>query len=208
MAELKHRRYVQWLTVLLLSAAGVATSWNGYQAALWGSIQTKSYGRANALRLESTRAEDAADQLRAIDVAVFMAWVDAWLDHDQRVATFFEERFRDEFEPAFRAWLAQDPLDSHTAVPSPFYLPEYRLAKAEEAVALAAKAEDAFREGQEASALGDTYIMHALILATVLFFAGISKIFRVPLMQYLLLGLAAGLFAYCAVSISVLPKAV
>lgn len=207
MAEIKHRRYVQWLTVLLLSAAGVATSWNGYQAALWGSVQAQSYGRANTLRLASIRAEDAADQLRAIDVAIFAEWVHAWLNEDERVATFFEERFRDEFKPAFRAWLAQDPLHSHTAAPSPFYLPEYRLAKAEEAVALAEQAEDAFLAGQEASAYGDTYIMHALLLATVLFFAGVSKIFRVPVMQYVLLGMAAALFVYCAVSIAALPKA-
>jgi hypothetical protein len=206
-ADFKHRRYAQWLTVLLLSVAGVATSWNGYQAALWGSIQSKSYGRANALRLESARADSAAEQLRAIDVAVFMAWVDAWLDDNATAATFFEERFRDEFKPAFRAWLAQDPLESHAAVPSPFHLPEYRLARAEEALALTERAEDALREGQEASALGDTYIMHALILATVLFFAGISKLFRVPAMQYLLLGLAAALLVYCAGSIVMLPKA-
>lgn len=207
MAELKHRRYVQWLTVLLLSAAGVATSWNGYQAALWGSVQTQHYGRANALRLASTRAEDAADQLRAIDVALFMEWVEAWLNDDEKVATFFEERFRDEFKPAFRAWLEQDPFDNHTAAPSPFYLPEYRLAKADEAIALAEQAEDAYLEGQEASAFGDTYIMHALLLATVLFFAGISKIFRVPAMQYVLLGLAAALFVYSAIGIAALPKA-
>lgn len=201
-----HRRYAQWLTVLLLSVAGVATSWNGYQATLWSSIQSQNYGRASALRVESTRAESAADQLRAIDLAVFMAWAQAHLNDDAKIETFFEERFRDEFEPAFRAWMAQDPFDSHTAAPSPFHLTEYRLAKADEALALTEGAENAFRDGEEASALSDAYVMYALMLATVLFFAGISKLFRVHQMQYVLLGLATTLLVYCGWSILMLPK--
>src|SRR5262245_47846421 len=200
------RRLAQWLTVLLLSVAGVATSWNSYQAALWGSAQTKSYGRASALRVESTRAEGTAEQLRAIDIAVFIEWVHAYLQNDTRQMQFYEERFRDEFEPAFRAWLAQDPLDNHDAAPSPFHLPEYRLAKAQEAVDLSKQAELAFEEGEEASGRSNAYVMNAVMLATVLFFAGISKLFKVSAMQYVLLGLATALLAFCAWGIITLPK--
>jgi hypothetical protein len=194
------------LTVLLLSVAGVATSWNGYQATLWGGVQTKSYGRASALRVESARADGAAEQLRAIDVAVFIEWVQAYLQNDTRLMQFYEERFRDEFEPAFRAWLEQNPLDNHDAAPSPFHLPEYRLAKAQEALDLSERAERAFQQGEEASHRSDEYVLNAVILATVLFFAGISKIFKVHAMQYALLGLATALFAVCAWGIAVLPK--
>jgi hypothetical protein len=201
------RRLAQWLTVLLLSAAGVATSWNGYQAALWGSAQTESYGRASALRVESTRAEGTAEQLRAIDIAVFIEWVQAYLQGDARLMQFYEERFRDEFEPPFRAWLAQDPLHNHDAAPTPFHLPEYRLAKAQEALDLSAQAERAFEEGEEASSRSNAYVMNAVILATVLFFAGISKLFKVSAMQYVLLAVATALLAVCAWGIITLPKA-
>ena len=194
------------MTVLLLSIAGVATSWNGYQATLWGGVQTKSYGRASALRVESARADGAAEQLRAIDVAVFIEWVQAYLQDDARLMQFYEERFRDEFESAFRAWLAQDPLDNHHAAPSPFHLPEYRLAKAQEALDLSERAERAFQQGEEASHRSNEYVMNAVILATVLFFAGISKIFKVHAMQYALLGLATALLAVCAWGIATLPK--
>src|SRR5262245_54949080 len=119
------RRVAQWLTVLLLSVAGVATSWNGYQAARWGSLRTEDYAHASQLRLESTRADGTAQQLRAIDVAVFIEWVEAHLQGDERLTQFYEERFRDEFKPAFRAWLAQNPLEAHDAAPTPFHLPEY-----------------------------------------------------------------------------------
>jgi len=200
------RRLAQWLTVLLLSVAGVATSWNGYQAALWGSAQTKSYGRASALRVESTRADGTAEQLRAIDIALFIEWVQAYLQSDARLMQFYEERFREEFKPAFRAWLAQDPLVNHDAAPSPFHLAEYRPAKAQEALDLSEQAERAFDEGEEASRRSNAYVMSAVILATVLFFAGISKLFKVHAMQYVLLGLSTALLAFCAWGIITLPK--
>ena len=58
----RFRRAAQWLTVFLLSVAGVATSWNGYQAARWGNVQAERYWRASMLRLESTRAQNTAEQ--------------------------------------------------------------------------------------------------------------------------------------------------
>lgn len=201
----RHRRYAQWLTVVLLSVAGVATSWNGYQAARWGSVQSQSYGRASALRLESTRADSTADQMLAIDVAVFIGWVEAHLRNDVRLAGFYEERFREEFKPAFRAWIAQDPLGRDDAAPSPFQLPEYRPAKAQEALDLTARAEHVFQEGQDAGRYSDAYVMNAVRLATVLFFAGISKLFRVHVMQYVLLGVATALLAICVWSFLSLP---
>jgi hypothetical protein len=202
----RFRRVAQWLTVFLLSVAGVATSWNGYQAARWGNVQAERYWRASMLRLESTRAQNTAEQFIEIDVAVFIAWVGAYLQGDTRLTQFYEERFRDEFNPAFRAWLAQDPLDNHDAAPTPFHLPEYRLAKAQEALDFSERAELAFQEGEEANHRSDEYVMSAVVLATVLFFAGISKIFKVHAMQYVLLGLAAALFAVCAWDIATLPK--
>lgn len=200
------RRLAQWLTVLLLSVAGVATSWNSYQAARWGDVQAQAYSRASMLRLESTRVEGTAEQLRAIDIAVFIAWVEAYLQGNARLTQFYEERFRDEFEPAFRAWLAQDPLHNHGATSSPFHLPEYRLAKAREALDLIERAEHASQQGEEANHRKDEYVADAVLLATVLFFAGISKMFKVHAMQYALLGIATALFAVCAWDIIMLPK--
>ena len=45
-----------------------------------------------------------------VDVATFIQWVDANAHDDEDLADFYEARFRDEFQPAFDAWLATDPL--------------------------------------------------------------------------------------------------
>jgi hypothetical protein len=76
----------------------------------------------------------------------------------------------------------------------------------ESALDFSERAELAFEEGEEANHRSDEYVMSAVILATVLFFAGISTIFKVHAMQYVLLGLATALFAVCAWDIGTLPK--
>ena len=90
----QHERLLETLSVFLLACAGVATSWSSYQAALWGGVQATSYSRASALRIESTRASAAADQQRAIDLAVFVAWLEAYAAEETVLREFLEQRFR------------------------------------------------------------------------------------------------------------------
>jgi hypothetical protein len=59
---------------------------------------------------------------------VFENYIDALIDGDEELAEFYRTRFRDEFEPAFDAWIALDPLENPDAPPSPLGMPEYQLA--------------------------------------------------------------------------------
>jgi hypothetical protein len=199
-------RRVELFSVALLSVAGVAASWSSYQAARWGGVQATEYSRASALRLESTRASSTADQLRAVDLAMFMNWIDAYAGEDSRSREFYERRFRPEFRPAFEKWVASRPLRNPDAAASPFHLAEYRLAKADEAGALVAQAEQVFKEGQEANRRSDAYVATAVVLASVLFFSGIAQQFRILPVQLTLLGTATVLLMIGLFNIATLPK--
>ena len=203
----RRRRFVEAISIVLLACAGVATSWSSYQASRWGGEQSTSYSRANALRLESTRASAAAEQLRAIDVAVFMAWLEAYVAGNDTLQGIYDARMRDEFEPAFRAWLAAKPLENEHAPATPFALPEYRLAKAVEATALAEQAEREFAAGHDANERSDAYVLNAVLLATMLFFAGIAQQFKSFPVQAALLLVAAALLAAGVLNIATFPKA-
>src|SRR5207344_1202879 len=76
-----------------------------------------------------------------IDVATFIQWVDANAHGEDEVAEFYEARFRDEFQPAFDAWLATDPLVNRDAPPTPFAMPEYVVAAETQAAHLDDQAE-------------------------------------------------------------------
>jgi hypothetical protein len=79
--------------------------------------------------------------------------------------------------PAFEAWLATEPVNNPEAPSSPFVLPEYRLGATQKAESLEQEASDTFQEGREANQQSDDYILNAVILATVLFLAGIAPRF-------------------------------
>jgi hypothetical protein len=109
---------------------------------------------------------------------LFSNWINAYANNQTDLMRFYEDRFRDEFKPAFNAWLALDPRNNPEAPPSPLSMPEYQVAKALEADSLRQEAEATFAVGQDANETSDNYILNTVILASVLFLGGISSRFK------------------------------
>jgi hypothetical protein len=135
------RDWIEIVATVLLSLAAVATAWSSYQATRWNGETTKASGRVNAVRIQAARADGLARNQTQVDVATFIAWVDARAGENAELESFYEDRFREEFRPAFDAWLATDPLTNVAAPKTPFAMDEYRLDAANEAERLDAEAE-------------------------------------------------------------------
>ncbi len=163
------------VATVLLSAAGLASSWVGYQATRWGGVQAARYSDASTLRVEATRMSTEAGQRAGVDIGMFASWLNAFTSGNQRLASFLSARFRDEFRPAFNVWIASHPLENPNAAPSPFTLPEYRLAFADSSRRLELASKRAFSEAQAANQQSDQYVLLAVVFASVLFLAGISQ---------------------------------
>src|SRR5688572_282536 len=99
-AKRSSRDRAEIVATVLLSIAVVGTAWSSYQAARWNGEQTKTASRVNAVRIEAARAQGLAEAQTEVDVATFIAWVDASATDDGELAEFYEARFRDEFKPA------------------------------------------------------------------------------------------------------------
>jgi hypothetical protein len=178
------------LVTVLLSVSALATSWAGYQASVWNGEQLAHGANATAFRTTSTRVSTRAGQLRIIDVQLFTSWLAAYARDDTRLASFYEQRFRPEFVPAFRAWIASRPLRSSNAASTPFVLPEYRLADDADAQRLACVADEESLASQRANTLSDGYVFDAVILATVMFFASAAQRGALTRMRLFLFGIA------------------
>ncbi len=109
-----------------------------------------------------------------IDVATFIAWADANGAGDEELTEFYVDRFRDEFTPAFDAWLATDPLTNPDAPPTPFAMDEYQIAAREDAKKLDAAAEVSAAEVRLDIQRSSNYVLTVVLYAVVLFFAGVS----------------------------------
>ena len=170
----KDRDWVEIVATVLLSVAAVATAWSSYQAARWNGEQAKTASRNNGVRVEAARAQGLAEAQTEVDVATFIQWVDATVHDDTDLADFYEERFRDEFKPAFEAWVATDPLTTAGSPPTPFAMDEYKLEATEEAEALDAESAELSEQLRRNIQRSTNYMLGVVLFAVSLFFAGIS----------------------------------
>jgi len=200
-------RLLELGAVLLLSLTTLATAWSGYQAALWSGDQSQHYARASAVRVKAQQQAAAAGQTRIDDLLNFNGWLNARQARQRSLATVYERRFRAEFVPAFRAWLAQRPFTNPRAIPGPLYMPQYRLAQTARAAALDAQADTLYREGTEAKSNDDKYILSTVFFAAVLFFAGISLRLLWRPLRLAVLGLGAAMLILGAGFVLSLPVA-
>ena len=98
-------RRLELAATVLLAFATVATAWSAYQARVWTGEQSQGYSHATASRIAVNRSAALANRQVQIDVATFTEWVDARALHRTDLADFYQTRFRDEFRPAFAAWI-------------------------------------------------------------------------------------------------------
>lgn len=207
-AEGRLRERAELLATVLLAIAAVATAWSSYQSARWSGVQADSYSRASGARIESTRASTEAGQLSEVDVLTFTQWVDAYAAGDSRLADFYFQRFRPEFKPAMRAWVATRPLKKANAPPTPFAMPEYVLASSNEAEDLLATAEAETAKAREANQRSDNYVLALVLFATALFFAGISTKLAAPRQRIAVLVLGYTFFVATAIWVATFPVTV
>jgi hypothetical protein len=202
------RSRVEMLAAVLLAAATVATAWSGYQSTRWNGEQAKAGARANALRIDSTKADGLANAQTQIDVATFAQWVDAYAHGDDRLAGFYFARFRPEFAPAVRAWIATRPLRNATAPLTPFAMPQYRVAAREEAERLDAQAEVQAGVARRDIQRATNYVLGVVLFASALFFAGMSTRMRSPRVGAALLAVGAAVFVLTTLWIATSPVSI
>ena len=107
-------------------------------------------------------------------MATFIAWADADQRGETELADFYVDRFRDEFQPAFDAWIATDRSTNADAPPTPFAMDEYQVAAKKQAAELDAAAEASAAEVRLDIQRSSNYVLTVVLYAIVLFFAGMS----------------------------------
>ncbi len=138
---------------------------------------------------------DRGGQETQVDVLTFTQWANAYAAGDEFLQNFYFDRFRDEFKPAVKAWIATRPLKSADAPATPFVMPEYKLAKNEEAAKLVDDAEASNADALVSNQRSDNYVLAVVLFAASLFFAGISTKLTMPKQRVALLVMGYVLFA-------------
>lgn len=201
----KMESWLEIVSAIMLAVVAIATAWNSYQAARWSSMAGIRYSQASARRVESTRASTTAGQQTLVDVTLFTSWINAYATSNEKLVQFYQKRFRDEFRPAFEAWLATDPANNPDAPPSPFAMPEYVLENTTKSLQLEQEATQLFSEGKQAIENSTQYVLNTVFLASVLFFVGISTRFKLMRLRMVILIFALGMLIYGLFNLVVYP---
>jgi hypothetical protein len=198
-------RRFELAVTLLLAMAAVATAWAAYQSARWHSEQAKAQSASIAARVESTRSANVANRQAQIDVALFTQWIDAYARDQTELAGFYRKRFRAEFQPAFKAWVATKPRTNPDAPLSPFDMPQYKLTATAQADRLEAQAAAFSQQVGHFIQRADDYSLAVVLFAASLFFAGISTRLHSSTPRMAILGLGYVLFLGSLIWIATFP---
>ena len=109
------------------------------------------------------------------------------------------------FKPAFEAWLGSVP-DGEPPPGTPFASDLYAPSTEAEAERLTAAAELKAAEARKSNQIGDNFVLMAVIMASVLFFAGVGTKFKGRLTRLIMISMAMLLFTGGLLVILSLPQ--
>ena len=197
---------IEIIEALILALVAVATAWSGYQAASWAGRRAEQYATANRLRVAAEGLATLAGQERIYDSDTFNSWLAARLGGQEKAAEFFERRFRDEYRPAFKAWLSTDPFNNAQAPSGPIFMSEYHNAKHEKFLGLSKDATETAEQGTKSGETGDQYVRITVLLATVLLITAIGQRFRFKAVRIVFMILAFALLCLPLAQLLMLPR--
>lgn len=205
-AALGERRR-ELIATILLSIATVLSAWSAFQATKWHGEMSVAHSDANSVRAQYTVASDEADAVFSMDLHLFSEWLDAHSSGHADLANGYAAGFRDGFKPAFDAWLAQHPSGQPSSPKMPFDYEQYSIPEQAKADELFKQAEELSDQARQDVRNADDYTLVTVMLASVLFFAGISVKLDSGPMSWFLLSVGGALLVAAGVALTRIPVA-
>lgn len=191
------------VAAVLLGLATVAIAWGAFQANLWSGLQDKALTDSARLTTEAASIYEEAGSLVSLDQIIFVEIIlqldQADPDDEAALDTvdFLLANMTVEGQEAVEAWFEND-LDL------PF-TDEYYDALYADGDATVELSDEKFDEGSENNTNGDKYVLVSTILASVLFFAGISTVLQSNRTRFVLLLSGSVLWVGSAIFMLTLP---
>lgn len=197
--------WVETAGAILMAVSSLGTAWCSYEVSRWAAQSSGKGGKAAALERKANILNIQAYTVQATQAQMFMEYVAAHLSGNAALEKFYVDRFPPEVKVAFDAWIAQKPFENPSAPPHPFVptLYERRFTKEiDQSLQESAKlAEESRSDGEVA----DRYLTNTVILATVLFFIGITSRLSTSRLRLSTFCFGAVLFTLAMIRVLTLP---
>ncbi len=209
----RRQRILDSWTAIILAIAAVATAWASFQASQWSGVQSDAQSASAIARADAGRSATEATAATIIDSQMWLEWINA-VDGGQKArASFLDNRFSPALKVAHEDWLSGVKLDANgvpVVVPdgTPLTLDSYVVQARVDSDASMSRAESLLSDADRASSNSTRFVLLAVLLALVLFFASIAMKFSRPKIQVLLTLLAFTLLVICLVRVFLLPQSI
>ena len=138
-----------------------------------------------------------------------MQWVDSYARDETELVSFYRERFRQEFKPAFDAWIATKPLKTEGAPLTPFAMPRVPAGGEGRSRAAGRRRPRCSRpQVRRNIQRSSNYVLGVVLFAVALFFAGMSTKLTAPGLRKAMLVVGCVIFLGTAVWIATSPVSV
>lgn len=183
------QRIVEIVILLLIAVATVSSAWCVYEAYAWGNVQMENVGAISLLQAQSIRITDDDNTLRTIDVTLFLDWIQAMSEGQTVREKFLEDRFRDEFRPAFNEWMGTV-KPGEVPPGTPFSLQSYSLETTRQLEQIQLNMSRRLDNVRQANQNSDSYVLTTVFGTLVLFFAGFAGKWKWPVITFVFIGIA------------------
>jgi hypothetical protein len=203
-AKRRSNNLLEVLAVALLGVATIGSAWCGYQATRWNGREGDLAREAAVTQTEVARLFGLATQTVSYDANIISQYAQAFSDGNEPLMNFYRQTLvRPAFLPVLDKWEAQIAAGETPTnlLEDTEYIDEYL----EPYRAESQRVESISVRGEEAGSHADAYVLTTLLLASALFFAGLTTSFRVRFARLLLLAAASLMVAYSASRLSELP---
>lgn len=200
-------RWIETACVVLMAISSLGTTWSSYESSMWGGKSKTLAAEANNLDREAGVLQIEGLQFQSTQVQVMLHAFEARIAGSIENEQFLVARLAPIAVSAYEKWIATDPLHNPDAPRHPF-IPEWYeppLAKdvAEKLKLASSRTIESGRTGE----ISSRYLSQSVLLATVLFFLGISARFHSAAIRHGAFWFGAALLAYAASCVVMLPVA-
>jgi len=176
----KKRRWIEPVIALVMALTTLCTAWCSYESAAWTRVANRLMNESNALERKAALLEVQGSQALIVHASMFMQLLAAYHAGNEKLVSFYAERFPPDVKKAYDAWLAQKPYENLAADPHPFVPKLYEVRGGTEAASVRTEAVERLIGAREAGNRSGRYLANTVLFATVLFFAGTAGKFEQP----------------------------
>ncbi len=195
----KKRRWIEPVIALVMALTTLCTAWCSYESAAWTRVSNRKMNESNALERKAALIDVQGSQALIVHASMFMQLLAAYHAGNEKLVSFYAERFPPDVRKAYDAWVAQKPYENQAADPHPFVPKLYEVRGGAEAAATRAEATERLVSAREAGSYSGRYLANTVLFATVLFFAGTAGKFEQPRVR-----LSAALFGLAVFFVAVI----